>query len=485
MSSVFLSFGQTSGFLTGQCLNSMIECVDMPPTWYTEYSGGLLPNAVFYDNAKSVHLFNDQELNEEDLEGKKIEKFEPGSDSPVVIPRYKPTPFIEYVKKGGPTMIPLNQPRPDFKLDECEINWSDIVNFNLSRRSFYEIPGTDMEPLRTYQSGIEKLGSQDVFDEMTDPIRRCLESIDRAASFIITFDRNNGYGAVFSKMSEYLIDEAPKATRISFSIGEEVHDDMTACCASLSTSAALEASHLHSVFILPPELPPLMSKEKFKADNLYHRVSLYSIPFTSLLLPMLHNVITPRSIVDIVAPTSILKFASVYGTFPYFDPMTPFSFNISDRIYSRYSFVSGIGAATRNTLIDQLKPEGSYFYKGVGQDSPYFVGLTMPHFFNDGVLTMDGQKPTVRPPGLNDADWNRLVTAGVIKVKEGVDASRIRILSSIATLTTSRSLAEPLQNAVRFIKDAPAITHSILPDEAEPMAEVIANIIDGINEPDE
>ena len=62
MSTVFLSFGPNSGFLTAHVLNSMIECQDSPPLWYSEAHGGLLPNCVFFDNAKTVKLYEDYNI---------------------------------------------------------------------------------------------------------------------------------------------------------------------------------------------------------------------------------------------------------------------------------------------------------------------------------------------------------------------------------------------------------------------------------------
>lgn len=483
MSSIFLSFGPHSGFLTGHCLNNLVECLDMPPTWFSESRNGLLPNAVFFDNAKSVHLYEDYELPDPNEKNLKIEKVEPDSNSPIKIPRFKPTPFIEYVKKGGQTLIPLDKPRPDFHLDDCDISWCDIVNFNLSRKSFVEIPGTDIEPLKTYMSGVEKANDSELFEELTDPIRRSLETCDKVSNYIITIDRNEGYGGVFSKVSEYLIDETPKAMKFSFSMAEDVTDEITACNVSLSLSSALNYSSMHTVLQLPEKLPPLIDVNRFKVKNIYHQTALFSIPFTSSILPILTNAASGRSIVDVVSPTSALKFTSISCGVPYYEEPITYSFKAEERIYTRYTITNGVPNDISNKFIDEtFRPGSPFFYAGVGQKQPQFVGLTMPHFFSDNVVTNTGDKPTVKPSNISDADYQRLIQYKVIKVKEPVDCARIRTLSTVVTLSTSKSLAEPLKNCIDYIRRSPAITHEVSYDDAQAATEVIFNIIDGLNE---
>lgn len=484
MSSIFLSFGPHSGFLTGHCLNSLVECLDMPPTWFSESRNGLLPNAVFFDNAKSVHLYEDYELPDDNKEKNlKIEKIDTDSNSVIKIPRFKPTPFIEYVKKGGQTLIPLDKPRPNFHLDDCDIAWCDIVNFNLSRKSFIEIPGTDIEPLKTYMSGIEKASDTELYDDLTDPIRRSLETCDKVSNYIISVDRNEGYGGIFSKVSEYLIDETPKATKFSFSMAEEISDEITACNASLSLSTSLNYSNCHCVLQLPENLPPLIDPNRINVKNLYHQTALFSIPFTSSILPILTNAASGRSIVDIISPTSALKFVSLSCGVPYYEIPITYSFKAEERIYTRYTITNGVPTEVSNKYIDEtFKPGSPFFYGGVGQKQPEFVGLTMPHFFSDNVVTNTGDKPTVKPTGLSDDDYQRLVQYKVIKVKEPVDCARIRTLSTVSTLSTSKSLADPLKNCVDYLRRSPAITHEIGYDDAQAATEVILNIIDGLNE---
>lgn len=482
MSTLFLSFGPNSGFLTGQCLNSLVECLDAPPTWYGESMTGLLPNAVFYDNAKSVRLYND-EVAEIDEKLGKVEKIEAKSDSPIYIPRFKPTPFIEYIKNGGQTMIPLDKPRPNFELDDCELVWSDIVNFNLSRRSFYEIPGTDIEPLTTYCSGIEKLSDTNLYDDMTEPIRRSLESIDRITSIISTIDRNDGYGGVFAKLSEYISEEVPKATKISFSMSDDITSDAMACNACLSLSASLNFSDMHTVLTLPEKLPDVINPEHFSPSNVYQRTALYSIPFTSAILPIVHNAAEARTIARTVAPVSFLKFCSLSCAFPYYDPMTDFSFKTEERIYTRYTILNGVPKDSSSKLIDEtLKPASPFFYQGVSQKNPCFVGLTMPHFFKSNVMTNTGDRPSVKPPGLSDEDYERLVRFKVITVRPPVECACIRTLSTANCFSTSRSLVEPLKNTVQFIRNAPTITHAISNDDAQAAAEIVLNTIDGLME---
>ncbi|OHT15429.1 hypothetical protein TRFO_42494 [Tritrichomonas foetus] len=485
MSTVFLSFGPTSGFLTGHCLNSLVECMDLPPTWFSESRNGLLPNAVFIDNAKSVHLYEEYELPDETTEkSMKIEKIDPQADSPIKIPRFKPTPFIEYIKKGGQTIIPLDKPRPNFKLDDCDIAWCDIVNFNLSRKSFVEIPGTDIEPLQTYMSGIEKASDSELFDELTEPIRRSLETCDSVANYIITIDRNSGYGGVFSKIAEYLEEETPKAMKISYSIAEEINSEAVACTASLSLSTSLNHSNLHTVLTLPEKLSPIFDMAKFSARNQYHTTALFSLPFTASILPILTNKVTGRAVVDIVAPTSILKLASLSCALPYYDPMTDYSFKTEERIYSRFTMTNGVPNDISNRLIeDDLRPGSPFFYDGAGQNQPVFVGLTMPHYFADNYVTNTGDRPIQRPAGLSDADYARLVQFGVVKVKEPVECARIRTLSTVSTFSTSKSLVEPLMNCVDFLKRSPRITNEISNDDAQAATEIVLNIVDGLREP--
>ncbi|KAH0793767.1 protein misato 1-like [Histomonas meleagridis] len=484
MSTIFLSFGPTSGLLTGHCINSLVECVDMPPTWYGESSQGLLPNAVFFTNARTVHLFQDYD-DKEEINGK-VEKFDPPPDSPVQVPKFKPTPFIQYIKGGGQTFLPLDKPRPDLGLSNAEIGWSDIVNFNLSRRSFFEIPGTDIEPLKSYCSGIEIASDSNIYDELTEPIRYSLERCDRVSDFVITIDRNTGYGGIFNQISEYLIEEAPKATKISFSIAEDITSEEVACNASLSLASALNYTNMHTVLTLPEKLPNIIDPARFKPTNLYEMTALLSIPFTSALIPILTNAVTLRTVVDTVAPSSILKFTSLSSAFPYYDPVIDFSFKTEERIYSRYTLVSGVPQDDSTKIIEnQMKPGAPYFYSGVSQKYPYFVGLTMPLFFKDRVVTNTGGKPSTRPAGLSEADYQRLVQFKVIKEIPAVTCPYIRTMSTLSAFSTSRSLVDPLKNTVDFIRRAPYITKKMYSDDASAAAEIILNIIDGLNSPDE
>lgn len=458
----------------------------MPPTWYSESRNGLLPNAVFFDNAKSVRLYEDfdaQAAQQDSL--KKIQKIEaPQKDSPISIPHFKPTPFIEYVKKGGQTIIPLDKPRPNFHLEDCEIAWCDIVNFNLSRKSFVEIPGTDIEPLKTYMAGLEKASESDLYEDLTEPIRRSLETCDRISNYIITVDRNEGYGGVFTKIAEYLEDETPKASRFTFSMADEIETEVVACNASLSLSSSIKNSSIHTVLQLPETLPPLFDPNRFQPSNLYQRSAMFSIPFTSSILPILTNAVAGRGIVDIVAPTSILKFASLSCSVPYYHPIVDYSFKTEERIYSRFTITNGVPVDASTKYIDEeLKPGSPFFYQGVAQKQPFFVGLTMPHFFGDKVVTNTGDKPTVRPPGLSDADFERLVKFKVITLKEAVECARIRTLSTVAAFSTSKSLVEPLSNCVDYLRRAQRITNEISYDDAQAATEVIMNVIEGLNEP--
>ena len=482
MSTLFLSFGPNSGFLTGHCLNSLVECMDSPPTWYRESFSGLLPNAVFFDNARSVHLYLDEQIEEPEKYGK-IERIEERPDLPIYIPRFKPTPFIEYVKSGGKTMIPLDQPRPDFHLDDCELTWSDIVNFNLSRRSYYEIPGTDVEPIETYMSGVERLNDSEIYDGMTEPIRRALEGIDRMSCVVATVDRNTGYGGVYDRITEYLGEEIPKATQLSFSMAEEVGSDAVACNACLSLSSCLNYSAMHTVLTLPENLPEIINPDSVKLSNLYHRTALFSIPFTSVLMPILQGAVDARTMVNTVSPMSFLKFTSLCAAFPYYDPMVDWSFKVEERIFSRYTILNGVPNDSTSKMIDEtLKPEAPFFYAGVSQKQPYFVGLTMPHFFKDDVITNTGDRPSVKPPGLSDEDYQRLVQFKVIQVRPPVPCASVRTLSTAACLSTSRSLVEPLQNTVQFIRNAPSITKQMVSDDAQAAAEIVLNVIDGLKE---
>jgi hypothetical protein len=478
MSTVFLSFGPTSGFLTGQCINNLVECADMPPTWYTPHSSALLPNVVFFDNAKSVRLYLDEKPPVDLPAGRRVERFEPSEDSPIRIPRYKPTPFVEYIKSGGATILPLDQPRPNFQLEKSDITWSDIVNFNLVRHCFYEIPGTDIEPLLTYSSGLECCTESAVYDEMTEPIRRCLERVDRVSCLVCSVDRNYGYGGVYTRMAEYLSEEAPKASQFTFSVAEDVSSDQIACNACLSLSSCLRYSSVHTVLTIPPALPSIIDAPSL---NLYQRTSLLSMPVTSSLLPILRGTTTAREIVDIVAPSSALKFASLSSAFPFYEPMTDYSFKAEERIFSRYSCVNGVPTAAGQQMIGEtLKPASPFFYGGSAQKNPLFVGLTMPHFFRSRVITNTGDRPTQRPAGLTDEEYQRLVLYKVIKVRPGVDCAQIRVLSTAAAFSTSRSLAEPLQNTADFFRNAPAITRTIDPADAQAAAEVVYNVIEGL-----
>lgn len=482
MSTLFLSFGPNSGMLTGHCLNSLIECPDLPPTWYTESYTGLLPNAVFFDNAKSVHLYLDEEVDDLSKYGK-VERISEKEGLPITIPRFKPTPFVEYVKNGGKTVIPLDQPRPDLHLDDVTLTWSDIVNFNLTRRSYYEIPGTDVEPLETYLSGIERLNDSQIYEGMTEPIRHSLEGIDRMSCVIATIDRNTGYGGVYERMTEYLSEEVPKAVQLSFSMADEITSDAVACNACLSLSSCLNHASMHTVLVMPEELPAILNPDAISASNVYQRTALFSVPLTSIVLPIVQGVTDARTVVNTVSPTSVLKFTSLSSAFPYYDPLVDWSFKAEERIYTRYSIMNGVPNESAQKMIDEtLKPESPFFYAGVRQQQPVFVGLTMPHFFKDGVITATGDRPSVKPPGLSDEDYQRLVQFKVITVRPPVDCAFIRTLSTAGCLSTSRSLAQPLENAVQFIRNAPAITKEMVSDDAQAAAEVVLNVIDGLKE---
>lgn len=486
MSSIFLSFGPTSGLLTGHCLNSLVECADMPKTWYSESYQGLQPNAVFFANSKSVHLYDDY-IDESELSNSKIEKLNPSANSPIKVPKFKPTPFVEYIRGGGQTFLPLDKPRPKLGLSDVEIGWSDIINFNLSRKSFYEIPGTDIEPLVSYCQGVEVASDSYTFDELTEPIRYTLERCDKVSNYFITIDRNTGYGGIFNQViSNYIMEETPKATKISFSVAEDIKSEEVACNASLALSSALNYTDLHSVLSLPEKLPNLIDPSRFKSSNLYEMTALLSIPLTSSILPILTNTVQARDVINTVAPSSILKFAAIDCAFPYYDPMVEFSFKTEEKIYSRFTMVDGVPNDISSSLIDKdYRPESPYFYKGVTERYPLFVGLTMPHFFKDDVVTNTGDHPTKRPPGLSEADYQRLVQFKVIKERPPVKCEYIRTLSTVSTYSTCKSLAKPLENTIDYIKRAPYITKKMFSDDAGAAAEVIFNIIDGLKSPDE
>ena len=134
---------------------------------------------------------------------------------------------------------------------------------------------------------------------------------------------------------------------------------------------------------------------------------------------------------------------------------------------------NGVPVDAKNKLINEdLKPGSPFFYEGVGQQQPYFVGLTMPHFFADNAVTNTGDRPTQKPAQISDADYQKLVQLGVIKVKEPVECARIRTLSTAVTFSTSKSLVDPLQNCVDYLKRAPVITKEISYDDAQAATEI-------------
>lgn len=480
MSSVFLSFGPKSGFLIGHTLNSMIECQDSPPTWYAESMTGLLPNVVFYDNAKSVHLYEDYSLDfEKDGAPQNIQKLQLPKDGPVQMPLFKPTPFIEYIKKGGATFLPLDQPRPNFKLEESTIAWCDIVNFNMSRRSFVEIPGTDLEPMTTYANGFARASDTENYDDYTDPIRRQFENCDRVGSVIFSADRNNGYGGFCAKLSEYVQEETPKAVRFVFSTAEDVPSDEIACNASLATAAFLEFADIHTLLVPPANLPNIIDQTKYKADNDFSRMALLSMPLTTALIPLLNNTCHARKYKDTIAPSSILKFTSLDACFPTFDELNHFSFPAEDRILTSFVTTCGTGNAAPE-IVEKFKPDSPYFFDHASSSQPLFIGFNAPHFFKDDYVTREGMKPSQKPASLSDADYQRLVAAGVIKPKVGVKCEYIRALSAAATISTSKSLAVQLENTVNFIRGAPAIQHDIAQSDCSQMIETVLNIVDGL-----
>ena len=488
MSSVFLSFGPKSGFLLGHCLNSLVECNDMPQTWYSEGHNGLLPNAVFFDNAKSVRLYEDfyfEEKAKEAVKSKNVMKLDLPEGSPVSIPKYKPTPFIEYIKNGGKTILPLDQPRPDFMLENCEISWCDIVNFDLPRKSFVEIPGTDIEPMNTYMSGFEKASENDMYYEYTDPIRKSMETCDRVTSFICMSDRNDGFGGFFSKLSDFMTEEAPKAVRFVYSMDEDITSNEVAVNASLSLASCLDFAHIHTVLLSPPVLPDVINPKKYHSDNVYSKSALLSMALTSSIYPILNGKATARQYLDTIAPTGVLKFASLSASFPSFDPIVPFSFPTEGRILTKLVSVSGVGPDSIFSAIQSQKPDSPYFYNGFGQEMPLFVGLTCPHMFKDEYITSDGQKPTTKPPNLSQEDYDRFVKFGVIKKKDGLPSDKVRVLSSIAEYTTSSSLVTPLKNSVEFVRNAHVFCKDISPEDSGKMSEIILNLIDALQAEDD
>ena len=485
MSSIFLSFGPKSGFLLSNTLNNLIECNDMPPTWYSENSNKFLPNCIFFDNAKSVKLYEDYDFEEQYKEiskQRKVSNIDLPKDGSITIPKFKPTPFVEYIKNGGSTILPLDKPRPNFYLENYDISWCDIINFNLSRKSFVEIPGTDIEPLNTYMKGFEKASENDSYYEFTDPIRKIMETCDRVTTFFNFVDRNNGYGGFFAKTSEYLMEEAPKAVRITYSIAEQIDSDEIASNASLSLASSLEVSNIHSVLLLPQELPPIFDINKIKLNNDYINSFILSMSLTSSILPILNNVTTSRQYLDILSPSSILKFVSLSSSFPSFDPITSFGFPTNNRIFSKLVLVSGIGKDQREHIYETNKPDSPYFYSGFGNDMPLFIGLTAPHIFKDNYITIDGQKPTEKPPNLSQEDYDKLVKFGVIKRKEGVNNDLIKVLSTISEYSTSSSLSIPLSNSIDFIKNSCRITRDISQGDCDQLAEFVHNIIDGLTD---
>jgi hypothetical protein len=106
----------------------------------------------------------------------------------------------------------------------------------------------------------------------------------------------------------------------------------------------------------------------------------------------------------------------------------------------------------------------------------------MPHFFKGNVITATGERPTHRPGGLSEADFQRLVDCGVIKWNKPVECAYIRTLSTAATMSTARSLAIPLRNTADFFRNATRITGTIARDDAQAAAEIVLNLIDGLEE---
>jgi hypothetical protein len=232
---------------------------------------------------------------------------------------------------------------------------------------------------------------------------------------------------------------------------------------------------------LPEVLPPIIDLARFRPYSIYHRTSLLSIPLTCFFLPFLHKAVTAREIVNTVAPSSVLKFTSLSAAFPYFDPMTDWSFGAEERIFSRFCFLNGVPVDESLKFTEKtLKPESPFFYGSKDQRNPYFVGLTMPHFFKDGAVTNTGDRPSLKPSHLNEADYERLVLAKVLRKRPAVDCASIRTLSTVGCLSTSRSLAEPLRASLDFFRNAPAITRTIASTDAEAAASVVINIIDGL-----
>ena len=143
---------------------------------------------------------------------------------------------------------------------------------------------------------LKRLGSEDhIYDELTEPIRYSLERCDRVSNYVITIDRNTGYGGIFNQISEYLIEETPKATKTSFSLAEDITSEEVACNASLSLASALNYTNMHTVLTLPEKLPNIIDPARFKPSNLYEMTALLSIPFTSALcLKFEHSKILPN-----------------------------------------------------------------------------------------------------------------------------------------------------------------------------------------------
>lgn len=484
MSSVFLSFGPKSGFLHGHLINSLIECTDSPPIWYTESYTGLLPNAVFFDNVNSVRFYESYEKDEDDVRKEtgisRLEKLKLPDDGSITIPKFKPTPFIEYIRDGGRTSIPLNEARPNFLLETCDpLGWCDIVNFNLNRRSFVELPGTDIEPINSYQSGFERASDSQNREFFIDPIRRTYEACDRVTSVVVSADRNSGYGGFSMKLCEYVLEESPKATRFVFHTSDDVESDFVAANASCSLAAALDFAHIHSVLVQPEKLPEIIDTEKYLYKNDYSRMGLFSYPLLSALLPIFNGSTTARRYQDVVAPTNILKFAGISSNFPAFHEMCDFGFNMSGRIYSRLVALNATGEHSDKLKTD-LKPDSPYFFEYTEQKQPIFVGFTSPHFFKDGLITAEGGKPTIKPNFLSDEQYRLLVQTGAVKEKPAVSCDKIKILSSAASISTTASLAESLKNSVDFIKNAHITNRDISQAECTQLVEVVYNIIDGL-----
>jgi hypothetical protein len=83
---------------------------------------------------------------------------------------------------------------------------------------------------------------------------------------------------------------------------------------------------------------------------------------------------------------------------------------------------------------------------------------------------------------MRDEDYERLVHAKVLKKKPAVPCPSVRTLSTCVALSTSRSLVEPLKNTLDFFRNAPAITRTMVASDAEAAANIIYNVIDGLND---